>query len=74
MKYKHSRMEVVKKFNNLVAVGAISDKMFCEYLLATKPTKIKKIRRLVGKDTLIDWKITEKINQLVKAVNRLNNL
>jgi Txe/YoeB family toxin of Txe-Axe toxin-antitoxin module len=36
-------------------------------------TKVKKIKRLIGKDQLDSWKIIEKINQLVKAVNNLQN-
>lgn len=77
MKYKHSRREVVKKFNNLVAVGAVSDKIFCEYLLATKPTKVKKIKRVdfakwqSNRDIDIEIMIENKLNQLVDAVNSL---
>ena len=68
MIYKYSRKEIVKKFNNLVAVGAVSDDIFIKYVLAKqdkpvecvskeKPSTGKHLDKLVVPEKLKTLKI-----------------
>lgn len=77
-KYKYSRKQWVSRhFGNRDEMGDW-DKTLVDRLLATKPTKVKKIERVDfakwqdNRDMDIEIMIENKLNQLIDAVNSLH--
>lgn len=91
MKYRYTRKEIAKKLNEYLNSPMGQNEDLCDEalgnLLATKPTKVKKIKKLSlttpywlitengGVEEIYKTKfITDKINEIIDLLNTIINL